>query len=381
MMTRRMLLALAFLICGSPLTLQAAESLPQLRLTLPPVGYAVVGAEMNVYFSNLILTENPDQFRFVVTSDLGTTEKEKWTVTPTSEQIGTHPWQIEVFQEDKSIAKGEMTWVVSPNQVKTEKEISVLIVGDSLTNASIYPNTVASRLKESGPIKLTMLGSHRPASAAEGVSHEGYGGWTWQRFVKLYTANPTSSAQRQTSPFVFLEGESPKLNVARYFRETCEGKIPDFIIFKLGINDCFRADPNSLEKTDQVIEEMFAHAETLLKEFREAAPNAEIAICLTTPGNLREEAFTANYKGQYTRWGWKRIQHRVVERQLEHFQNDAAKEKRIHIIPTELNLDPLAGYPANNAVHPNPAGYQQIGATIHAWLMSRLTEETQANAK
>jgi len=42
------------------------------------------------------------------------------------------------------------------------------------------------------------------------------------------------------------------------------------------------------------------------------------------------------------------------------------------VVPTELNLDPLDGYPADNGVHPNEFGYRQIGASIYAWLKARL---------
>jgi lysophospholipase L1-like esterase len=35
-------------------------------------------------------------------------------------------------------------------------------------------------------------------------------------------------------------------------------------------------------------------------------------------------------------------------------------------------LDILAGYPDNNAVHPNPDGYRQIGASFYSWLKWRL---------
>jgi len=65
-------------------------------------------------------------------------------------------------------------------------------------------------------------------------------------------------------------------------------------------------------------------------------------------------------------------EHRLVERQLTHFGNREAE--RVCIVPTELNLDVTDGYPENNGVHPNAAGYQQIGASIYCWLKSRLAE-------
>ena len=44
----------------------------------------------------------------------------------------------------------------------------------------------------------------------------------------------------------------------------------------------------------------------------------------------------------------------------------------IFVVPTELNLDPVGGYPVDNGVHPNAAGYQQVAASLHAWLMGRM---------
>ena len=38
----------------------------------------------------------------------------------------------------------------------------------------------------------------------------------------------------------------------------------------------------------------------------------------------------------------------------------------------DLNLDPVDGYPVDNGVHPNAAGYRQTGASIYAWIKSRL---------
>jgi lysophospholipase L1-like esterase len=165
----------------------------------------------------------------------------------------------------------------------------------------------------------------------------------------------------------------PALNVDRYFAESCNGERPDFVFFLLGINDCFSADPEDLEATDERIDGMLQHADTLLAAFRKAAPNAELAVCLTTPPNARESGFEANYKGRYHRWGWKRIQHRLVERLMAHVADRQGGQ--VFIAPTELNLDPFDGYPENNGVHPNGVGYRQIGASMYAWLKWRLADK------
>jgi lysophospholipase L1-like esterase len=117
---------------------------------------------------------------------------------------------------------------------------------------------------------------------------------------------------------------------------------------------------------------MFGHADILLEALQAAAPKARIGICLTTPGNSRQEAFQANYQDRYTRWGWKRIQHQLVQRQIAFVQSAQKREEPLFIIATQLNLDTVDGYPVNNGVHPNAAGYQQIGATIYEAIMANL---------
>jgi lysophospholipase L1-like esterase len=134
----------------------------------------------------------------------------------------------------------------------------------------------------------------------------------------------------------------------------------------LGINDCFGASPDNAKLMDAHIAGTLDTAEKFLKSFRAAAPRMIFAIGLTTPPNSREAGFEANYKGKYHRWGWKRIQHRLVEQMLKRF---AGREREgIHLVPTELNLDPVDGYPENNGVHPNATGYQQVGASFYCWL-------------
>ena len=239
---------------------------------------------------------------------------------------------------------------------------------DVITNKYEIFVKIARLLSKRGNPAWKMLGTHKPARAAKGVAHEGYGGWTWQRFAAHYEPNPDGTYRTRNSPFVFLGDDGkPKLDVARYFKTECGGERPDYVVFLLGINDCFSANPG---QPDDRIRTMLKQADRLLAEFRRAAPKAELGICLTTPPNSREAAFEANYKGRYSRWGWKQIQHRLVQAEIEHFGR--RDDKRVFVVPTELNLDPTGGYPANNGVHPNDAGYRQIGGSIYAWLKHRL---------
>lgn len=343
-----------------------------LRLTLPSEFYAVPGVETGIYFDNIVLTETPEAYRFSVTCDLGASEERRWTATPTAAQVGAHTLSVTVADAAGAVlGRAQTTLKVIPANAGAKSSIKLLIVGDSLTHATVYPKEIGRLLASPDNPTWRMLGTNTRGGESQGVFHEGYGGWTWNRFATKYEPNPDGTYKKRSSPFIFLgPDDKPALDVARYYDENTKGERPDVITILLGINDCFGAKPDDPANIDARIDTMFGYAKTLIEAFRKTAPDAEIGICLTPPGNSRESGFFANYKGKYTRWGWKRIQHRLVERQIELFKGREAEN--LFIIPTELYLDPVDGYPTNNGVHPNRTGYKQIGSSIYAWIKSRL---------
>lgn len=373
----RFLIVSQILLAGSQWS-RAEDQTDNLRLTLPKEFYAVVDLPMSIYFDNVVLTETPEQFQFAVACDVGQTEARRWTVTPESADVGKHDLTITVSDSTgKELEKASTQLVIVPANAGADQQVKLLIVGDSLTHATAYPNELARLLSEDGNPKWRMLGTHRPSSAAKGVAHEGYGGWTWARFVKQYEPEPDGTHRKRSSPFVFLnDSGKPELIVTRYFNQHSDGERPDVVFFLLGINDCFSANPGDPPAIDARIDTMLESAAALLEDFRKAAPEADLAVCVTTPPNARQEAFEANYQQRYTRWGWKRIQHRLVERLLLRYESNADKRDagsgRLRIVPTQLNIDPIDGYPENNGVHPNGFGYRQIGASLYSWLKWRM---------
>lgn len=372
------IVAVTFLRCA----LAADTPAVDLQLTLPPTIYATAGIPTSIYFDNIVLSKTPLDYQFDVVCDAGTTHRDRWTWTPEDEDAGSRPITINVRSSDGTLldSKKSILQVEPSDAAATTDVVRLLIIGDSLTHASAYPNKIARLFSQPGHSAIELLGTHRPKSAAEGVAHEGYGGWTWARFANHYEPQPDGTHRKRSSPFVFLnENNQPELNVQEYFDQHCGGVPPDYITIMLGINDCFRAPVDNVAATDVHVDTVFRHADQLLDAIQQAAPQAQIGICLTTPPNSRQSAFEANYKDQYTRWGWKRIQHRQVQRQIEYVQSK--QDSRISIIPTQLNLDPVDGYPVNNGVHPNKTGYEQIGTTIYSWLRSRIAQEPLSSSE
>lgn len=391
-MKRSLFLPLVRLIAGLclgvavPLSAQTARPAPPvptggLRLTLPPTVYAVPGVPMNLHFANVVLAKPEATPAFAVECGVGQPLSNRWTLTATAAQVGKHPLSLRAGLSSGGVQERAQTVVqVIPADAGKSQDIALLIVGDSLTHASAYPNEIARLLAQPGNPKWRMLGTHRPASAATNVAHEGYGGWTWSRFNTLFNPERPQPGSTNSSPFVAATGPQgkPQLDVAPFIAQRCGGRAPDFVTFLLGINDCFRLKADDPAGLDAGITQMLQQADLLLAAFRKAAPRAEFGVGLTTPGNIRDAAFVANYKQLYNRANWRAVQHRLVERQLAHFAGREAEG--IFIVPTELNLDVVAGYPDNNGVHPNVAGYQQIGASFYAWLKWRLAERDRVKA-
>ena len=354
-------------VCTSPATAQQNQA--GLQLTLPPYVYAATDVPISIYFDNVVLTKSPGDYRYEVECNIGSCVDQRWTASPTEQDTGDHSLQLSVYAENNELleSKSCVLRVASTRDQSNAPPIRLLIIGDSLTHASQYPNEVAKLLMKNGSRNWKMLGTHKPSGANERVAHEGYGGWTWARFVTKHEPNPDGTHRKRSSPFVFLNEESkPELDMHRYFVEDNHDELPTHVVIMLGINDCFSAPPDDIAGIDARVGTMLTYADRLLAAIVDAAPDAQVGFCITTPPNARQEAFHANYKNQYTRWGWKRIQHRLLQRQLQYVE--AKADPKISIVPTQLNLDPVAGYPENNGVHPNAFGYQQIGASLFAWL-------------
>ena len=173
---------------------------------------------------------------------------------------------------------------VAPVNSGAGKTLRVLIVGDSLTHATHYPNEMARLLDEPANPKWTMLGTHKPATAKPGVAHEGYGGWRWETFLTKWDPAPAGVAagplaKRSTSPFLFADKDGKgQLDLARYIKEVCENQQPDVVTFLLGINDCFGANPEDTKEMDKVINAALDNADKLLAAFHTAMPKAVLAV-------------------------------------------------------------------------------------------------------
>jgi lysophospholipase L1-like esterase len=361
-----------------------------LRRILPPRLFAVPGVEMNVYFDNVLLHPNSEDLIYDVDCSFGAQHEERWTGVPADANVGQARLTLRVLTPEMQVVEEQeaMIEIAGPAAGQGE-QITVLCVGDSLTAASQYTARLVELFGADEAVDATLIGESGPGGDT-GNQHEGYGGWTCERFATLWNAEDYAERggrmRRARSPFVFeIDGE-PRLSFQRYLDANNGGEAPDFITILLGCNDTFSADEETIEAR---IDTMFGHLDTLIAAFREAAPDTQIGLLTLVPPAASQDAFGRNYRCGQTRWQYRRNQHRVVERQYETYSG--REDGGLFVVPAHANLDTVWGFPRvalppnahseeevsrmSNGVHPARAGYYQIGDSIYCWLKSRLGAE------
>lgn len=346
---------------------------PQGPVYLPPRLYAVPGKELNIYFDNLSVLPLPGAVE--VAAKVGAQFADRYSFTPKPEHTGTHPLRLEWRDaEGEILASAETEIVVAPAAV-APRSVKVLMIGDSLTNATIYPRHIAGALR-ADKFEVSFVGSHagngKPA-AEDGVVHEGYGGWQFSHFVNRWTPG---DAFRAKSPFLAGPG---KLDIPGFLAK--KGGVPDVITVLLGVNDIAACTRETLPAK---LESISRDADTLLNALAEAAPKAKIGVGLIPPPAASQDAFGFNYTTRINRVQYLRNTFALWQMMEKKYRN----HPRFELVPVNVNIDCRNNYPVrktpynaqnpetymmqNNAVHPAASGYRQIGDSFYFWMRNTL---------
>lgn len=378
-------IAVVCLLLNASVNAGEAELENALRLVLPPSIPAVVGEECNIYFDNVVLVPMVDAWIFDVDCNRGRQQSERWTWVPTKDDVGDQPIRIDIRDGlNKIVATAKTTVRVVAADRRVDEPISMLCIGDSLTQASVYTGRLLDLCNRPGNPKLKLIGTHWPGNEAGPNRHEGYGGWTAKRFATHFNENARMGHyKKRGSPFLYLnEKRKPVLSFVKYCHDVNADVFPDVVSIFLGPNDVFRYTDENIESG---IDDMLTHFDQLVAVIRSDSPQTKTAIMLPVPPASTQDAFGRNYRSGQTRWQYKRNQHRLVERMLSAY---AKREgEKIYVVPTYVNLDCLRNYPTtkvtansvndtkivrqSNSVHPAASGYRQIGDSLYAWLKSQ----------
>ena len=355
----------------------------QAQFMLPDAIYAVPGIESNIYYKNIFLTLNYANYMFEVDCAVGRNDQDRWRFVPRKNEAGKkYPMTITVKDEDGVVAKGSTTVYVTPADAGKGKSISLLMVGDSLTDATMFSARVKKLFDDEKSVKLTMIGSRKDPKFP-GVAHEGYGGWSWASFLVM----TPGEGVKKPSKFMVRKDGGFAFDLNAFLKKYGDGKVPDFITFQLGVNDIFGAtDANRKYKVAEVLE----NADRLLAEFRKFAPDAIIGVGFTTPSATSQDAFGIHYKCGQTMWGFNQNQFLLNQAMAVHFAEKMKKDKKLFMIPTQVNLDRDHNFPMMeeainhgnskkiirqcNGRHPAAAGYDQMGDSVYMWLKYQLSK-------
>lgn len=381
---RRLALLAAVLL--APWTAMPASDLQEsLPFELPPDLYAAPGVECNLYLDNLVLSVNPDNYAFDVDCPKGRQDRKRWHFIPTEKDVGDFALDVKVVDSANHVVASGRSWLhVAPPDAGAGTTLNLLILGDSLTDASVYPKTLHDLLAALGNPKASFLGTnwwHGKGGNLDVLAHEGYAGWTWGDFLSRWEEG-SPRPYRSKSKFLVDRGGKRELDFQAYCDKWLRGRKPDYITVFLGANEMFGASDAKLEEN---IDQQFANADKLIAEFKRVAPNVEIGLALLPPPASSQDAFGANYGCGLTRWQYRQRQFRLVQRQLEKF---GGGQGAISLIPVFTGLDCENNYPEQsgrlnlhnpketmrqcNALHPAREGYEQIGDIFYSWLKYRL---------
>ena len=261
-------------ICGllSAAVVGSSKLKRQDRLFLPEKIYAVPGVECNIYFKNIFLTINHDNYVFDVDCEAGRNDLKRWRYVPTEKDGGKKiPLTLKVYDEDGLVAERSTMVCVAPADAGKDRKINILQIGDSLTNYTIHSAQLYKYCQAPGNPKLTMVGTRyfnpRGEKLPTEVKHEGYAGWTWNRFITLF-------GEKKSSKFLFKKDGKIVISPADYLKKY-NLPTPDVITFQLGVNDISNI---VVENREEKVRKILADADTFITAFKKDIPNAIIGV-------------------------------------------------------------------------------------------------------
>lgn len=333
-------------------------------LNLAPVIPALVGCEVNVYYSNIMSVDNIDNYKINIICARGKQQRERWTYIPEAGEVGDVSITFEVYQKGVFIAK--ISGIVRTSAISkgTGQTLKVGIHGDSTT----FNNTMITELANvlsADVLDVTFIGTGGIAPNF----HEGYSGTTtdWH-FTNV------------ASPFVY----SGVFNYATYL-STHSLATPDIVMLNLGINDMFA--PTDDAGALAVITSMITQYDAMIENIKLSNANMKFGICVTVPSG-GEDAFAQGYGCGQNSWRYNRNNRLLTNALINYFKGKEAQN--IHLVPINVNLDtvnnigvdalapissrnPLMIARQNNGVHPGLYGYYQIADVDYYWIKSMAT--------
>ena len=162
----------------------------KVEVILPDKIYAVVGDTLQLFYRGIIKAWNPYQYDIVINCVKGAWHPRYFEYTPVVGDIGTTTIEIKVKDNNGRPLGSKTCSLITKGVVGSPaSEIKSLFLGDSLTNARIYPAEAFRRLTGSGGSpsgsSLTNINfvGRKKFNGIYGV--EGNSGWWWGNYLTV----------------------------------------------------------------------------------------------------------------------------------------------------------------------------------------------------
>ncbi len=280
-----------------------------------------VGATFNIYNSNICLNSHWEELTFKWECDIGTSNSDGISFSPTSEDIGNYTAKVSVYNEDNKIVDGE-TIKINVVENTISKEQDILLIGDSLSNNKSWITDVETM--SDGKIDII-------ESAISGASTQNY-----------YTASTIANI---TNPFYNSEKGTFDYE---YYIETNNASYDSVMVF-LGTNDM---NINGSYYPNRTLEDIKLKA--IVDNIK--SYDADLPIYLITPMT------TVN---KYYRIG-------TAYNFLKYFYSTFGTYNNVTIVPIELAVDMVNDFGTSDSIHPLTSGYTKIANVVYSALCANI---------
>jgi len=165
------------------------DSLPSnnVDISLPDKIYAIIGDKLQLFYRGIVKSPNPYIYDILVSCQKGIQYPRYFEYLPTSGDVGTTTFKVEVKNKDGVILGTKICSLITKAVVQAPSTTKkILCIGDSLTSAGIWCIEASRRLVESGGTPAGLALSNIDFSGRKrgsGIGWEGTGGWTWSSYA------------------------------------------------------------------------------------------------------------------------------------------------------------------------------------------------------
>lgn len=213
-------------------SLESREDTTNVQIVLPKTLYAVSGNEFVMYYDNFVLCDNIKNYAVYVSPSItnGMNLDRCFRLTPTAAQAGSYTCSVNVVDRvaGQTVASKNFTLSIVENSRVSGKKI--MFIGDSLTNAGIYPAEIQYNLSGGGMVSVgTRQTTVTVSGTSRTVNHEGRSGWSINNYCTAQSVGGISNP--------FYNPTSQKFDFSYYMTNNSSISKPDIVCINLGTNN------------------------------------------------------------------------------------------------------------------------------------------------